>query len=397
MSVYSLLDSKLLMEEYVRLEKSIDDLEFDISQNEASSDGTMKNNVLKWRKSLSRAQANKDAVLEELEKKSKNSTVKSTNSVLSPPSSSINTMINYIDREVGKFDPTITPVSTFLSELKTAHDLYITHDQQWGSHLETYFLRAAKSRMDQVTLETLTAQNKVSFKSFKDFQTVLTEEFAHLSTGFQLFDTVWEMELHDNESMASLATRLNRQMSHAGTAIRSKFQAANGTDMTAQDAFDMFAALRFLEFIRFQHPDVHKQMAGSTLDKMFSVTAVANEATKLIQLYRDSDQSSHTLACRPGGSLMRRTEENKNRTKKPPKWFKGPVEHWQVPCPNKNCTDSECTYKHPPRNFTGAAVQAAIQEWKDNPHPQSQDDLPIGGSFVPHETVLQPMTAPRKF
>ena len=79
--------------------------------------------------------------------------------------------------------------------------------------------------------------------------------------------------------------------------------------MTAADLLNMFGGLRLLEYIRYRHPDVHKQMAGSSLDNLFTIRGVASEASRLVHLWKDSPESQ-TCFSRPGGSAQKRNDKS---------------------------------------------------------------------------------------
>ena len=61
------------------------------------------------------------------------------------PNSKVQNMTAYINSRVGIFDPASKSVSVFLSELKTAHDLYVVGDKTWGAKLEDDFFLQLKA------------------------------------------------------------------------------------------------------------------------------------------------------------------------------------------------------------------------------------------------------------
>ena len=383
-----------LMAEYRKLKADIDDTEIDIDENKDSTDDKVITQVTKWRKALTRLNDSISELETELERRKTASSSQSVQPVQSgrtPPNYKINNMANYINTRVGIFDPGEKSVSIFLSELKTAHDLYVTGDKEWGTVLEGDFLLAAKSRLTQTTLENLSAQEISDFKNFEDFKSKLTKQYAHLSTGFQMLSDVWSMDMKDGEDYTVIGTRLNCQMQSAGQAIEAKFSAEKQKVMTVQDAFSMLAGLRLLEFVRHKDPEVYRQMAGSTLDKVFTVTEVAKEAHRFVSLYRGCD-SSHTLYQKPGGSAQQRdgTEKTKRNGKR-----------YKPKCPKgTECKDKKCLEKH--FHYWSWPLHPNHQKWLEQQKKRSpgktftgaaQDNQQYGGSFVPHEKVIQPMTS----
>ena len=409
-AAYKYMDTGALVNGIVRLQKEMVDQRYEMSLLEpltSDNSAIMKLGKLKLR--LEENEELKKAAEAELETKFKanagaeNLQNQQSSQRLSPPTSSVNAMTNHINTRVVEFDPTSVPVSSFLSDLRNAYEVYITGDTKDGALLEEYFIRAAKSRMTSITLENLSCQGKSTFGSFKEFCQVLTDEYADLSTGFQMLSSVWEMSMRDNESLTAFATRMNRQMAHSGAAIIAKFKKAKNVDsMSAQEAFNMVAGLRFLDFVRDRHPDVHRQMAGTSLNNHFSVTEIANEANRLVSMLKGS-ATSQTLHSRPGGSQMqRRDNQNANRGRnnnrrsdnRQSDKTAGDDKDKSDDIPDCNygrmCTRRhKCQYKHPPSPVRKSKWQKKKSKGDSQNNATSSGE---NGFHEPNNTVMEAMS-----
>ena len=321
MTIYDKYDRNKLELEILRLGKSIAINKARVEASKDSEDADIKLKVIDWGAEVTydtarQTEANKalETLLEKVDNETTETTTNGSSSAANShiPSYIVQQMTTYVRERVGIFDPNEVSVHTFISSLKRAYELYVTTDTRYGTHLENDFVRAATSRLNGTTLERLVSQGKSNFTSFDNMEKVLTKEYSHLSTAFQLLQSFYEIDRQENETISALATRLSGMMTHVADAIVAKFAARNTstqsadeqkhTVMTASDVFDMLAGQRLLDFIRHRHPKVHSEMAARSLDNMFSITDVANEATRLIQLLKCTDQGSNYYGSTGGNN-----------------------------------------------------------------------------------------------
>ena len=289
-NLYS-MDQLIVQFEAKRISSAV--LKAKIKKNRSTSDDDVKANLIEWEAELDLTEADIIAIQQAMEKLDTSQKEALQNSLFQTQNSSqpagynaqVMQMGNYIATNVNIFDPNGGHVITFLSQLKLAHSLYC-EDTRFGDSLEEDLFRCAKGRLSSIVLEQLNSENKASFANFEAFEKAMTEKYADLSTSFQLLQTCMDLEMKPAEGVSAFATRVSREMSHVAKAISAKFSATKSREMSAGDAFDMMAGLRLLDMVRQFHPEVHRHMSGVSLDKMFSVTEVANEASRLIQHYK---------------------------------------------------------------------------------------------------------------
>ena len=284
-------------------------------------------------------------------------------------------MGNYITANVDIFDPNGGHVITFLSQLRLAYSLYV-ENSRYGLLLEEDFIRCAKSRLCLIVLEQLNDE-KASFANFEAFEKLMTEKFAGLSTSFQLLQTCMDLEIRKGEAISAFATRVSRDMNYVSKAITAKFSEAKNRQMTAADSFNMVAGLRVLDMVKQLYPDVHKQMAAVSLDKMYSVTEVASEASRLIQHYKGTADSEFSGYNKPGGNRMRRDEPSKDKSETPkPSWWKevcpaGPECSAKLKCKLYHSIKQRKTWKKLAKEESSALATAGTFQLPEEHHMRS--------------------------
>ena len=321
MASYDKFNRNELIAEINRMETSIATCKAKAKAFKGTEDNDMKVKVIEWEAMIELHKTKLEKATAALAAPAAEQPSTEQNIKTAVPSFILGRMHNYIQERVPLFDPNEGAVHTFISKLKIAYDLFVTNDSMYGPLLEGEFIRSALTRINSITLERLSSEKKATFTKFEDLEKLLAEEFAHLSTAYQLLQSFFAIDMQENETISALATRLDRLMNHVAGSIEKKFVAtkvktenkgnksdAESTVMTARDVFSMLAGQRLLDFIQYRHPNVHMQMAVTKLDNLFTITDVASEANRLICLNKGTRDS---MNCFGGNNLYERAGNNK--------------------------------------------------------------------------------------
>ena len=208
-SVYDFMQMDQLCSEILQFGKSVVVLKKQINANKA--DDNAKDKVLQWEGELQFAEEQIEVAKTAAKRRNAESGDRSIiSSDRDAPTAVINQMTSYIKDKVMEFDPNITPVHTFVSQLRIAYSLFIENNTKYGRSLEDDFIRAALSRLNSTTLEQLTSKGRLSnLEKFENLSKILEEEYCHLSTSFQLLQSFFELDIEKDGNIDSIASRLD--------------------------------------------------------------------------------------------------------------------------------------------------------------------------------------------
>ena len=283
-------------------------------------------------------------------------------------------------KNVGKLNS--ASVDTWVAHMDGIYNIDVIEDKA----MEPSFIKGLKRILSPTQLSSLTKSSK-DVSSWVKFKAYLLDSYGSKISVFQHLHNLWNLELHEGESITSYGSRVEQQIHSAKSHIKKVYSSNNNNaEMDCDAAFNLFGAMLTSLQIKQTHNSIYRQMIRN-MDKHWDSNSLSGEAqnlydrlgpepdhhTYMVKDKKSSFDPKQLQLTKPGQA----ESKNDDRLNKLRKKIQDQI-CFQFQTTGKCRFGEKCFRKHIKKE---KAYYGNVQELEETPHEQNDDESYSEPSF----------------